>query len=79
MACIHDSGSVVESRLHDVPLIPCGLPRDSLGLPNGMPPVLIDELAWVGQQYQDDHSYIFHLSAEDLDEIDSALQHFKSK
>lgn len=49
----------------------------SSGLPPGFPASLNTQLAWTGEQFKNDDSYIYRLSAPEITEMESALQHFK--
>lgn len=49
------------------------------GLPAGYPRSVDTQLAWVGDQFKNDHSYIYRLSGGDIAEAESALVYFKSK
>lgn len=48
-------------------------------LPNGFPAVLASPMAWTGQQFEQQPDFIHHLDAEELQEIDTALKHFKGE
>lgn len=67
-----------ENLLSAVPyaLEPHVVPGSS-GLPPGFPTSLNTQLAWTGEQFKDDESYICRLSTHDITEAESALQHFK--
>lgn len=53
--------------------------QQNSALPVGFPSSLKTDLAWSGQQFNNDQSYIFRLSPRDISEIEAALRHFKSK
>jgi hypothetical protein len=60
------SPAVMTSRLQNV-----------TGIPQGFPQFLHSPLAWCGNDFENDSSYILHLSNEDKKELESALSHFK--
>ncbi|OQE16248.1 hypothetical protein PENFLA_c028G03201 [Penicillium flavigenum] len=47
-------------------------------LPKGFPPSLSGDLVWDGKDLADAYNWNYYLTSEDVDEINSALQHFKS-
>ncbi|KAE8148252.1 TfdA family taurine catabolism dioxygenase TauD [Aspergillus avenaceus] len=47
-------------------------------LPKGFPASLSGDLVWEGKDLADRYNWNYHLTGEDLDEIEQALQHFKS-
>lgn len=49
----------------------------SSGLPAGFPATLNTQLAWTGEQFKNDESYIYRLSSEDIVEAETALEYFK--
>ncbi|OAA82474.1 TfdA family oxidoreductase [Akanthomyces lecanii RCEF 1005] len=52
--------------------------RQPASLPSGFPNVLDSPMSWVGKRYSDIASYAVVLDPEDLTELNSALEHFKS-
>lgn len=54
-------------------------PAEMSSLPNGFPSVLDSPLAWTGQQLACQSDYIHHLSEDEIQEIEAALQHFKGE
>lgn len=49
----------------------------SSGLPTGCPATLKTQLAWSGEQFKNDESYIYRLSGDDIVEAETALGYFK--
>ena len=46
-------------------------------LPDGFPPNLSGDLVWEGKSLAATYNWNYYLTAEDLDEINHALRHFK--
>lgn len=69
-----------ENLLSAVPyaLEPHVVPGSS-GLPPGFPEYLNTPLAWTGEQFNNDESYIYRLSTDEIAEAEFALQQFKSE
>ncbi|KAK7970530.1 hypothetical protein PG988_009603 [Apiospora saccharicola] len=55
-----------------------GLSEEPLGLPSGYPSTLDSKLAWKGSDFQNEDSYICHLTDEDIAEVKSTLEEFKA-
>ncbi|KAK8138443.1 hypothetical protein PG984_001823 [Apiospora sp. TS-2023a] len=55
-----------------------GLSEEPLGLPSGYPSTLDSKLAWKGSDFQNEDSYICHLTDEDIAEVKSTLEKFKA-
>lgn len=49
----------------------------SSGLPAGFPASLDTQLSWTGKQFNNDESYVYRLSVDEIAEAESALQYFK--
>lgn len=62
-----------------VPLLAAPHAGASSPLPTGFPAKLSGELAWSGSDFWNDDSYIYRLTAKDMEEISSALDHFKGE
>ena len=56
-----------------------GLSEEPLGLPSGYPSTLDSKLAWKGSDFQNEDSYICHLTNGDIAEVKSTLENFKGK
>lgn len=54
-------------------------PAEMSSLPNGFPSALDSPLAWTGQQLARQSDYIHHLSENEIEEIEAALNQFKGK
>jgi|ERR1700761_2012749 hypothetical protein len=48
-------------------------------LPPGFPQVLNSELVWEGKSVGENYDWTYVLKPEEIEEIEQALQHFKSK
>lgn len=48
-------------------------------LPDGFPKVLNSEIAWTGTTFHESSEFIQVLGADDVLELEAALQHFKCK
>ncbi|KAL2860959.1 TauD/TfdA family dioxygenase [Aspergillus lucknowensis] len=46
-------------------------------LPEGFPQKLVSELEWDGKDLVDEYDWNYHLTEQDIQEIEAALQHFK--
>ena len=46
-------------------------------LPKGFPRVLTSPLVWEGKDWTDESQWVYNISAEQLDEIENALKHFR--
>ncbi|KAM0463915.1 hypothetical protein ACHAO4_000640 [Trichoderma viride] len=53
-------------------------PAEMSSLPNGFPSALDSPLAWTGQQLARQSDYIHHLSENEIEEIEAALNQFKA-
>ncbi|KAH6610518.1 hypothetical protein Trco_000538 [Trichoderma cornu-damae] len=74
------AGPVVNSQLvapHQDIKLPAP-PAEMPSLPAGFPSVLESPLAWTGQQFARQSDYVHHLKAEEIQEIEAALKHFKA-
>lgn len=59
--------------------MPSGFPMtlEISAMPAGLPSKLDSELAWTGSDFADESTYIYNLTVSDIDELGSALVHFK--
>ncbi len=48
-------------------------------LPDGFPEQLQSDLVWEGDSIGEDYNWTYSLNAEEIEEIEQALQHFKGK
>ncbi|KAL2437195.1 Taurine hydroxylase-like protein SAT17 [Exophiala dermatitidis] len=53
-------------------------PLREKGLPPGFPRQLVSDLVWEGEGLADEYDWTYTLTAEDIEELERALAHFKS-
>lgn len=75
-----DDGQVLAAKRCPIESHCCvATPSRVLGLPNGLPAVLVSPLAWTGGQFANESDYVLHMDSSDLQETREALDHFKSR
>ncbi|OAA32999.1 Taurine catabolism dioxygenase TauD/TfdA [Moelleriella libera RCEF 2490] len=73
-----DDGQVLAAKRCPIESHCCvAAPSRVLGLPNGLPAVLVSPMAWTGGQFANESDYVLHLASSDLQETREALDHFK--